>query len=170
VEAGIDAIGGTLVGGGHALGIEIVWRRTEAVDVDPRDGVGKVGELMGEETIGGTELNVFFECGLGELGNLVEALRREMGGVGVEEVETTGSRVVLVSDGFTEAENPLGEFFGEDRLDSAVLYLELERMLQSMGEFCAGQPAGDDCTVVQVRYSGRAGDLPDSWSEQGQSN
>jgi serine phosphatase RsbU (regulator of sigma subunit) len=66
-----------------------------------------------------------------------------------------GSRVVLVSDGFTEAENPQGEFFGEERLDSAALCMELPRMLQGMADFCAGHPATDDCTIVHVTYSGR---------------
>jgi len=65
-----------------------------------------------------------------------------------------GERVVLVSDGFTEAEDPQGEFFGEGRLDSAALCGGLEEMLQSMTEFCAGQPASDDCTIVQATYSG----------------
>lgn len=65
---------------------------------------------------------------------------------------TAGSRVVLVSDGFTEAEDPQGEFFGEERLDSTALCGELEHMMESMTSFCAGQPAGDDCTVVQVTY------------------
>ncbi len=70
---------------------------------------------------------------------------------------TPGSRVVLVSDGFTEAEDPQGEFFGEDRLDAAALCMELEPMFQSMLEFCAGKPAGDDCTILQISYSGPTG-------------
>jgi serine phosphatase RsbU (regulator of sigma subunit) len=67
---------------------------------------------------------------------------------------SAGSRVVLVSDGFTEAEDPQGEFFGDDRLDSAALCNGLDQILQSMAEFCAGQPASDDCTIVQATYSG----------------
>jgi len=65
-----------------------------------------------------------------------------------------GWSVVLATDGFTEAENPQGEFFGEDRLDSAARCMELQRMLQGMVDFCSGQPASDDCTIVQVTYSG----------------
>jgi sigma-B regulation protein RsbU (phosphoserine phosphatase) len=67
-----------------------------------------------------------------------------------------GSSVVLVSDGITEAENASGEFFGEERLDSAALCANLQKVLQSMTEFCAGQAANDDCTIVQVAYSGSA--------------
>ncbi len=69
-----------------------------------------------------------------------------------------GWRVVLVSDGLTEAENAQGEFFGEDRLDSTVLCADLQRVLGNMIAFCAGNPASDDCTIVQVAYSGRADD------------
>jgi len=67
-----------------------------------------------------------------------------------------GSRVILVSDGFTEAENDQGDFFGEERLDSAVLCSDLQRVLENMVTYCAGHPASDDCTIVQVSYSGGA--------------
>lgn len=65
-----------------------------------------------------------------------------------------GSRVVLVSDGFTEAENEQGDFFGEERFDSAVLCANLQRLLEIMVAYCSGHPANDDCTIVQVTYSG----------------
>jgi sigma-B regulation protein RsbU (phosphoserine phosphatase) len=65
-----------------------------------------------------------------------------------------GWGVVLATDGFTEAENPQGECFGEERMDSAALCMELQRMLQDRADFCAGQPPSDDCTIVQVTYSG----------------
>ena len=68
-----------------------------------------------------------------------------------------GWRVVLVSDGITEAEDPKGEFFGDDRLDSASLCGELSGVLQRMMNFCAGHPANDDCTIVQVTFRGPAG-------------
>lgn len=65
-----------------------------------------------------------------------------------------GCRVVLVSDGFTEAENEQGDFFGEERLDSAVLCPDLQRVLENMVAYCSGHPANDDCTIVQIAYSG----------------
>ncbi len=73
---------------------------------------------------------------------------------GVTRLEN-GWRVVLVSDGFTEAENSQGEFFGEERLDSAVECPDLQRILMQMTGYCEGQPANDDCTIVQVAFSGR---------------
>ena len=66
-----------------------------------------------------------------------------------------GWRVVLVSDGLTEAENEQGDFFGEERLDSAVLCSDLQRVLENMVAYSSGHPASDDCTIVQVAYSGR---------------
>jgi hypothetical protein len=35
---------------------------------------------------------------------------------------------------------------------------DLPGVLQRMAEFCAGHPANDDCTIVQVVYSGSARD------------
>ena len=67
-----------------------------------------------------------------------------------------GGRVVLVSDGFTEAENREGEFFGEDRMDTAAICSDIHRVIHNMTEFCAGHPASDDCTIVQVTYHGRS--------------
>jgi sigma-B regulation protein RsbU (phosphoserine phosphatase) len=67
-----------------------------------------------------------------------------------------GSRVILVSDGITEAEDAQGEFFGEERLDSASLCGDLPGVLQQMADFCAGHPANDDCTIVQVAFTGPA--------------
>jgi sigma-B regulation protein RsbU (phosphoserine phosphatase) len=63
-----------------------------------------------------------------------------------------GSRVVLVSDGFTEAEDAGGNCFGEDGLDSAVVNPSLEDIRRRLADFCGGYPASDDCTIVQVIF------------------
>ena len=65
-----------------------------------------------------------------------------------------GDRVVIVSDGFTEAEDSAGEFFGEERFDQAIRCSEIQDAIGHMMEFCAGQPANDDVTIVQLRFSG----------------
>jgi serine phosphatase RsbU (regulator of sigma subunit) len=69
-----------------------------------------------------------------------------------------GWRVILVSDGITEAEDAQGESFGDERLDSASLCSDLPGVLQRMADFCAGHPANDDCTIVEVVFTGPAGD------------
>ena len=66
-----------------------------------------------------------------------------------------GERLLLVSDGFTEAEDLTGNFFGDEGLDRAARCEEIPEMLQMMQNFCAGAAATDDCTVVQISYRGR---------------
>jgi len=69
-----------------------------------------------------------------------------------------GSRIILVSDGITEAEDANGDSFGEERLDSASLCGDLQSVLERMADFCAGHPAHDDWTIVQVVFTGHEGD------------
>lgn len=64
------------------------------------------------------------------------------------------SRLILVSDGFTEAEDAQGNFFGEERFDHASVCGDIHSMLSRMREFCADHPPNDDCTIVQLTYRG----------------
>jgi serine phosphatase RsbU (regulator of sigma subunit) len=67
-----------------------------------------------------------------------------------------GSRVLLVTDGVTEAENVAGEFFGDDRLeDAAVCSNSLEMIFERVQHFCGLAPANDDCTMLEVQYHSR---------------
>jgi len=64
-----------------------------------------------------------------------------------------GSRIVIVTDGVTEAENPQEDMFGVDRLQA--LYPEsqtIDEVFQAVTHFCAGNPFNDDCTVLQLSY------------------
>jgi serine phosphatase RsbU (regulator of sigma subunit) len=65
----------------------------------------------------------------------------------------SGSRVLLVSDGFTEAEDPCGNFFADNGLDQAARCFEIGEMLDLVRSFCQGTPASDDCTLVQIEFS-----------------
>ena len=66
-----------------------------------------------------------------------------------------GDRLVLITDGVTEAENPTGEFFGDERLEQAVAGPSPFRdILSAVRTFCAGRPLGDDCTVLELTYRG----------------
>ncbi len=65
-----------------------------------------------------------------------------------------GSRVLLVTDGVTEAEDASGEFFGDQRLEDAVsVARNLEQIFEHIGKFCGTTPANDDCTMLEVRFS-----------------
>jgi serine phosphatase RsbU (regulator of sigma subunit) len=66
-----------------------------------------------------------------------------------------GDRLVLITDGVTEAENPAGEFFGDERLEKAAAGESPFRdILSAVRTFCAGRPLGDDCTVFELTYKG----------------
>jgi serine phosphatase RsbU (regulator of sigma subunit) len=66
-----------------------------------------------------------------------------------------GDRVVLFSDGITEAQNAKGEFYGDERLHtSASSHAPVETILQSVIQFCAEAAFEDDCTVVDLVYKG----------------
>jgi phosphoserine phosphatase RsbU/P len=69
-----------------------------------------------------------------------------------------GDRFLLVTDGVTEAANAMGEFFEDSRLESAAASAPtLEGIFAAVTEFCAGSPLSDDCTVVELSYSGADG-------------
>jgi len=66
----------------------------------------------------------------------------------------SGDRFILVTDGVTEAENAMGDFFEDSRLESAAAKTPtLEGIFTAVSDFCAGNPLNDDCTVVELVYS-----------------
>lgn len=65
-----------------------------------------------------------------------------------------GDRLVLVTDGVTEAENARGEFFEDSRLEQAAKTGGLEDIFSAISIFCGGTPLSDDCTVVELVYTG----------------
>jgi sigma-B regulation protein RsbU (phosphoserine phosphatase) len=74
-----------------------------------------------------------------------------------------GDRFILVTDGVTEAENAMGDFFEDSRLEAAAAKSPtLEGIFGAVTEFCAGNPLNDDCTVVELCYANPAIPAPDS--------
>jgi serine phosphatase RsbU (regulator of sigma subunit) len=66
-------------------------------------------------------------------------------------------RIILVTDGVTEAANCDEEFFGDERLElAAVSDNPLESVFTALDSFCAGTPFNDDCTVVELTYTGQS--------------
>ena len=71
-----------------------------------------------------------------------------------------GDRLLLVTDGVTEAENAEGEFFDNHRLDlTAARSKSLDDIFAAIAEFCGATPLSDDCTVVDLCYTGTEGNL-----------
>jgi len=66
----------------------------------------------------------------------------------------SGDRFILVTDGVTEAENAMGDFFEDFRLEEAAVKAPtLEGIFAAVTEFCSGNPLSDDCTVVELCYT-----------------
>jgi phosphoserine phosphatase RsbU/P len=65
-----------------------------------------------------------------------------------------GDRLILVSDGVTEAENNTGEFFENERLETAARKGSMHDIFAAVSAFCANTPLSDDCTVVEMTYQG----------------
>jgi serine phosphatase RsbU (regulator of sigma subunit) len=66
-----------------------------------------------------------------------------------------GDSFILVTDGVTEAENAMGEFFEDSRLEAvAAKDPTLEGIFSAVAAFCGGTALGDDCTVVELQYKG----------------
>jgi sigma-B regulation protein RsbU (phosphoserine phosphatase) len=65
-----------------------------------------------------------------------------------------GDRLILVTDGVTEAENARGDFFEDSRLELAAKTGSLDQIFSAISDFCEGTPLNDDCTVVELVYTG----------------
>ena len=65
----------------------------------------------------------------------------------------TGDRMVMVTDGVTEAENATGEFFDNERLEIAARKGTMQDIFVAVSEFCGSTPLSDDCTVVEMVFS-----------------
>src|SRR6266536_1715539 len=63
-----------------------------------------------------------------------------------------GDRLVLVTDGVTEAENAEGEFFDNERLEVAARKGDMTEIFAAVSEFCGSTRLSDDCTVVEMTF------------------
>jgi serine phosphatase RsbU (regulator of sigma subunit) len=66
-----------------------------------------------------------------------------------------GDRILLATDGVTEAENIAEEPFGDSRFMSAAGLERVDGILDRVTSFLAGNPAQDDCTLLEVEYRGQ---------------
>jgi serine phosphatase RsbU (regulator of sigma subunit) len=65
-----------------------------------------------------------------------------------------GDKLVLVTDGVTEAENETGEFFDNPRLEAAAQNGGIEEIFAAISQFCGYTSLSDDCTVLEMVFSG----------------
>jgi sigma-B regulation protein RsbU (phosphoserine phosphatase) len=76
-----------------------------------------------------------------------------------------GDRVILVTDGVTEAEDCTGEFFGDERLEEAATLMDdacFEHIFAAIRQFCGNVPLNDDCTLLELTYRGKSRGATDS--------
>ena len=76
-----------------------------------------------------------------------------------------GDRIILVTDGVTEAEDVNGEMFGEDRLQDAAIVSDgpcFDHIFASIRQFCGDVPLNDDCTLLELVYRGKSKNNTDS--------
>ena len=71
-----------------------------------------------------------------------------------------GDRLLLYTDGVTEAQNPARTLFGERRLLDAIQaapdspQATLDALLAAIGAFASTAPQADDITLLTVTYDG----------------
>jgi phosphoserine phosphatase RsbU/P len=76
----------------------------------------------------------------------------------------SGETIVLYTDGVTEAMDPAGQFFSEQRLESILTQTkfasareQIEHLTSQITDFAAGAEQSDDITALAIRYLGPAG-------------
>jgi serine phosphatase RsbU (regulator of sigma subunit) len=90
-----------------------------------------------------------------EIGNLPVGLLAEASYESARLQLQRGDRLILVTDGVTEAENARGDFYDNPRLEAvAASSASLDEIFTSVADFCSGTPLNDDCTVVELVYTG----------------
>jgi len=69
---------------------------------------------------------------------------------------TPGERILLVTDGITEAENCTGEQFGDVEFNRVVGLRNIDEVLDCVSKFGEPNEMQDDWTLVDIRYEGDA--------------
>jgi sigma-B regulation protein RsbU (phosphoserine phosphatase) len=64
-------------------------------------------------------------------------------------------KLIIVTDGVTEAENANGDFFGDEGLEKAAhSETPFDSIFAAVKDFCGETPLNDDCTIVELTFKG----------------
>jgi serine phosphatase RsbU (regulator of sigma subunit) len=66
----------------------------------------------------------------------------------------TGDRILIFTDGITEAENSQGEQFGDSALESRTHLYSVESIFEHVSKFQGSQERSDDWTLFELLYRG----------------
>lgn len=154
--------------------VETMWHTNDLLVPDAEESGMFVTVFYSEFHADGTSINVngghnppaLYRASTGEV-EYMQTGGRALGwfpGNVFEAVEVQlepGDIIVYYTDGLTEAENPAGEPYGEDRLSEAIKKVSeysavsiRDFILNDVDVFCDGNPPFDDITMLVVRYSG----------------
>jgi phosphoserine phosphatase RsbU/P len=89
-----------------------------------------------------------------EEGNLIVGLIDSATYTSAHCVLRPGERLLLPTDGITEAEDSSGKQFGDTGLDTIAYNEDVNLILDHVTKFQAPNQAQDDCTLVEIRYVG----------------
>jgi phosphoserine phosphatase RsbU/P len=90
-----------------------------------------------------------------EEGNLIVGLVAGASYTSAYDMLRPGERILLATDGITEAENAAGELLGDSGLSAVAHYEDIDAILDHVAKFQAPNPAQDDITLIEVRYAGK---------------
>jgi sigma-B regulation protein RsbU (phosphoserine phosphatase) len=99
-------------------------------------------------TVRGADIVHLEEC------NLIVGLIPEANYTSAYYTLQPGEWLLLASDGLTEAEDPLGNQFGDTELNEVVHCEDIDAILDRVKNFQAPNLAQDDCTLLKIRYTG----------------
>jgi sigma-B regulation protein RsbU (phosphoserine phosphatase) len=91
---------------------------------------------------------------LGHGGGLPLGMMEDTAYVAATVAFNSGDALLVVTDGFTEAHNPAGELYGDERVERYLAALDpradgaLDALIKDVRRFEAGQPASDDMAAV----------------------
>ena len=88
-----------------------------------------------------------------EEGNLIVGLVEGATYTSTFETLRPGERILLATDGITEAESSTGELFGDSGLSEVAHHEDIDAILDRVANFQAPNPAQDDITLIDVRYA-----------------
>jgi phosphoserine phosphatase RsbU/P len=89
-----------------------------------------------------------------EEANLIVGLIPGVNYLSAECVLRPGERLLVVTDGITEAEDIAGNQFGDSGLSTVAYFEDIDAILRHVADFQAPNPAQDDCTLLEIRYTG----------------